>query len=734
MKNKVFGFSFWCWSIFFCFLAIGEGQAKVVEFDLIIGTGEVNFSGRPTRALTINGGIPGPTLTFTEGERARIRVHNTLDTETSIHWHGILLPNREDGVPYLTSPPILPGKTHVFEFPLIQSGTYWYHSHTGLQEQRGIYGSIVIYPREGIPRVQRDYVLVLSDWIDEDPHSVMRMLKRGTGYYSLKKGSVQSLAGAIRAGAVGEVLSQWWDRMPPMDISDVGYDAFLINGKQTAALEAFPGEMVRLRIINASASTYFYLQSAAGPMRLIAADGLDVEPVEISRLLIAVAETYDLLVEMPRQPGAIEIRATAQDGSGKTAVFLGQGTKVHSPDIPKPDLYRMHGSMRHEEHPETGPRHEGPSAPSIDDEKHGHPVLGPKDQGAEKERPNSKETTHLHSAPSHTHHEIKVDPIVRVPFEQRPLSPYPYLRSPKKTTLDPSRPLRKIPLRVTGDMERYVWSFNNRTLKESDSILIRKGENVRIDFVNETMMHHPIHLHGHFFRVLTHQGDYSPLKHTFDLPPMASQSIEFQADEEKDWLLHCHILYHMEAGMHQIVHYEGSIVDPDIAEYRTWKSNHLLHDPWYSWFELSLLSQMSEGRITSANTRNTLGFRWENGWEKGNYDIESTYSRYLNRFWSVFAGGHFTHHESKGIIGFKTLLPLLLEGRAWIDHRGEVLLGLERKIQLTDRLHLTGEVQYESRETWKWSLGARWRLSRWFFLEAKHHSLFGTGIGLSVEY
>ncbi|MBI5583370.1 MAG: multicopper oxidase domain-containing protein [Deltaproteobacteria bacterium] len=720
-----------CWLANFVLAALllnyplGGVQAGLVEYDLVIEAREVNVTGNPVQALTINGRIPGPTLTLTEGDRARIRVHNRLDTETSIHWHGILLPNREDGVPYLTTPPLLPGQTRAFEFPVKQSGTYWYHSHTGLQEQRGVYGSLVFHPRGGSAPVDRDYVLVLSDWTDEDPAEVLRLLKRGSGYYSAKKGVVQSLAGAARAGALGEVLRQWWDRMPPMDISDVGYDRFLINGQAESYLEAQPGETVRLRIINAAASTYFYLQSGGGPLRITAADGPEVEPVEVERLLLAVAETYDVLVRMPPHPAALEIRATAQDGSGRAAVFLGKGPKAQPVDIPKPDLYRMHAG--HDGHGGGG------AAPVIrihPEEANRHPAGIPGGPGGHEGHGNGRPPT----GPAGAHQHSEKAPAPRLHPEDRPPVPYPLLRSKTPTTLDPTRPGRRIALRATGDMERYVWTFNDRTLRESDLILIRKGENVRIDFVNDTMMHHPIHLHGHFFRVLNGQGERAPLKHTFDLPPLAAQSIEFAADEEKDWLLHCHILYHMEAGMHQIVHYQGSVVDPDLAEYRTWKSNHLQHDPWYAWFDVSLLSQMSEGRLTAANTRNTLAVHWENGWENGKYEAEAVYSRYINRFFSVFAGGHFTREETVGIIGFDMLLPLLLEGRAWVTHKGVLRLGLERELQLTDRLSLLGEIRFDSEESWKGSAGARWRVSRLFSLEVKYHSEYGIGAGLHLEY
>jgi CopA family copper-resistance protein len=713
----------------------GTVLAGLVEYDLVIEAKEVNFTGNPVQALTVNGRIPGPTLTLTEGDRARIRVHNRLATETSIHWHGILLPNREDGVPYLTTPPLLPGQTRVFEFPVKQSGTYWYHSHTGLQEQRGVYGALVIKPRGGLEPADREYVLVLSDWIDEDPAEVLRLLKRGTGYFSAKKGAVQSLTGAARAGALGDVFSQWWDRMPPMDISDVGYDRFLINGQTKSYLEAAPGETVRLRIINAAASTYFYLQSGGGPLTITAADGPEVEPVEIDRLLLAVAETYDVLVRMPPHPAALEIRATAQDGSGRAAVVLGQGPEAHPADIPKPDLYRRHGLLGHGGHGESGTAPVIRIHPLGDGHSPPNPAGGGGHEGHGEVRDNKPgEKDSPPTGPAAAHQHPKTAPKSGLLRGERPPAPYSLLRSKSPTTLDPTRPGRQIALRATGDMERYVWTFNDRTLEESDLILIRKGENVRIDFVNETMMHHPIHLHGHFFRVLNGQGDRAPLKHTFDLPPLGAQTIEFAADEDKDWLLHCHILYHMEAGMHQIVHYQGSVVDPDLAETRTWKSNHLRHDPWYAWFDVSLLSQMSAGRLTAANTRNTLALQWENGWENGEYEAEAIYSRYINRFFSAFIGSHFTREETVGIIGFDVLLPLLLEGRAWVTHKGVLRLSLERELQLTDRLSLLGEIRFDSEESWKGSAGARWRLSRLFSLEAKYHSDYGIGAGLHLEY
>ena len=283
---------------------------------------------RPGLALTVNGGIPGPTLRFREGDLARIRVTNRLKREeTSIHWHGLLLPNQQDGVPYVTTPPIEPGKTHTYEFKLRHAGTYWYHSHTGLQEQSGVYGSIVVEPRGGVvERADRD--------------EVMRTLMSGNPWYAFKKGSTQSVFGAAKAGELSSFWEREKSRMPAMDVSDVAYGAFLANGKRSFESAAQNGETVRLRFINAGASTYFYLQSATGPLRIVAADGPSVKPIQVNRLLVGMAETYDVLVNVP-PAGRWELRTTSQDGSGHASMWFGQGEEHLAPEIPRPNLYNM---------------------------------------------------------------------------------------------------------------------------------------------------------------------------------------------------------------------------------------------------------------------------------------------------------------------------------------------------------------------------------------------------------
>ena len=275
--------------------------AKPVEIDLTVSEGKITAAGRTGSALRVNGQIPGPVLRFREGDEALIRLHNALEDESTLmHWHGLLVPNSEDGVPDLTTPPVPPGGTHTYRFPLTHPGTYWYHSHVGLQEQRGVYGAIVVDPAkpENDPP-DRELVLVLSDWTHEAPEEVMRNLMRGDHWYGIRKGNAPSLWGTIQAGALAETFDRTRLRMPAMDVSDVAYDAFWINGSPQGFESAKPGEEIRLRVINAAASTYFYLGSGTGPMRIEAADGMPVEPVPTERLLIGIGETYDLRVRIP---------------------------------------------------------------------------------------------------------------------------------------------------------------------------------------------------------------------------------------------------------------------------------------------------------------------------------------------------------------------------------------------------------------------------------------------------
>ncbi len=675
--------------------------ARVVEYDLHIREQTVSPAGRPVRGLTINGGIPGPTLRFREGEWARIRVHNHLKRETtSTHWHGLLLPNEQDGVPHITTPPILPGTTHTFEFALRHSGTYWYHSHTHLQEQRGVYGGIVVEPRGGEPvQADRDQVLVLSDWTNYDPREVMRLLMRGSDYFGLMRRNAQSILGAWRGGNLKDYFRREWDRMMPMDISDVGYHAFLVNGQRQTRIEGAPGERVRLRLINAAAATYFYPHSSAGPMTIVAADGPPVRPVQVDRFLMAIAETYDVIVTVPKT-GQYELRFTSQDGSGHASAFFGTGPLTAATDPPRPNLYNMNEMLRL----------------ALDEQKD--------------------------------------DPRAALNLP-RPGSPYRLLRATHDTTLPAQLPRRRITLHLTGDMNRFVWGFDGKTMAQDPYIHIRKGEVIELELINDSMMHHPIHLHGHFFRLLMGQGARSPLKHTVDVPPMSRRLIEFEANEEKDWMFHCHILYHMMSGMARVFRYQDGAAPAHDARARhadptTVSEDHRLghaaglgehrHDMAYLWGIASIQSHMSEGLLTWMNPRNDLLLSWELGWEgtdQTEYEVDLLYQRYFNMNFQAFAGVRLTNQdraENRALAGVNYRLPLMAWLNASLDSEGDARVTLAKTFQLTARLAVWGEVFYDTNTEWEWTAGADYTLTRHASLIAQYHSDYGLGAGLMIRF
>lgn len=677
--------------IFGILTTAGRSTAETVEYDLEIA--EQHWSPteslRPVRALAINGDIPGPTLRFKEGDLARIRVHNRLlKEETSIHWHGLLLPNAQDGVPHVTTPPIAPGTTHTFEFELRHAGTYWYHSHTGLQEQRGVYGSIVVEPRGGDrERVDHDEVVVLSDWTLEEPEEVMRTLMSGNDWYEFKKGSTQSLLGAAKAGEWDAFWDREKSRMPAMDISDVAYDAFLANGRQTYQSSAANGRKVRLRFINAAASTYFYLQSATGPLTIVAADGPSVKPILANRLLIGMAETYDVLVSVPAS-GRWELRATAQDGSGHASIWLGTGEDHPAPAIPRPNLYSMDDHLM----------------AALEDEETDLPTSDGEALAAEPERP---------------------------------LPPYARLRSVSPTRLDAALPRRTIELRLTGDMERYVWSFNGKTAAEDGVIKIRRGEVLRLELINDTMMHHPLHLHGHFFRVVDSRNlSDAPLKHTIDLPPMGKRTIEFEANESGDWLFHCHLLYHMHMGMARVFSYEeqGPNHVPDLGEHD--------EDPLYFFASGSLQSHMSMGIASLMNAKNDYFATWDLGWESLefdhlDYEIDLGWRRYFNPNFSTVAGARLTNDhdaENRAFAGIEYRLPYLVESFLQVDSEGDFRIGLGKSLQITPRLSAFGEAEFDTNTEWEWSAGVQYLLSKDLSLISEYHSEHGIGGGISFRF
>ena len=734
------------WGMLFLSLA----SARVVEYTLVIEERQIRIGNHTVRAMTVNGQIPGPTLRFREGDFARIHVQNRMSEETSIHWHGLLVPPGMDGVPYVSFPPIKPGTTFTYEFPIRQAGTYWYHSHTDLQEQRGVFGAVVIEPRHPRLKVDRDYVLILSDWTSEDPKEVLRTLKAGREWYGIAKGNAQSLVGAIKAGRLKDFLKRDLLRMPPMDLSDIAYDYFLINGYPETKLEALPGETVRLRIINAAAGTNFYVEYAGGPMTVISADGQDVEPVKFKHFLIVIAETYDVLIRIPKE-GAFEFRATAQDNSGFASLWLGQGPRHFASSLPSPDLYYTMGKVTLGKLLAVKPQNVmGMSDEAVRSGKFDRPEMvhhmgasmkghreprkpksgwfsTPQDRGGKRFARNFRPLAPDVSSSG----ELAVDGK----DPRRPWPPYAKLRAVKPYRSSGGR-VRVIRLTLDGDMERYVWFMGGKPLSESDIIHIRRGETVRFILINRTMMHHPMHLHGHFFRVINGQGPYAPWKHTVDVAPMSTTVIEFPANEVGDWFFHCHILYHLESGMARVVHYKGYTPPPAVQAVRP----YLYRDHWYAWAEALAATNLTEGYLNLSNTRYDLRLTWEVGWEgvpETDWEWLFFAKRYFNRFFKAFVGAHYLktdRRELRGLAGVEYLLPFSVRAYLWLDTNGGHRWGAEKRLPILPRLELEARAEYDNRELWEGEVALRYLLTKRIDLRVLWHSDYFWGIGANLWF
>ncbi|VVU99364.1 Copper resistance protein A [Mesonia oceanica] len=730
----------------------------VHEYTLTLKEEMVNKAGKQVKGMTINGSIPGPTLEFTEGEYAVIYVKNEMSVETSIHWHGMLLPNFMDGVPYLTTPPIKPGTTFKYEFPIKQSGTYWYHSHTMFQEQSGVFGSLLINPKEKTLDYDKDLVLMLSDWTNEKPKNVMRNLKRGNEWYQMKKGTSTPLNQVIGRGAFGAQLDFWRQRMEGADIADVYYPAFLINGEESVEYPQFkPGEKVRLRIINGSASSQFWMTFGGETPMLVSADGQNVVPIAHNKTFIATAETYDFIVTVP-QNGKIELRVMTQDGSGTTTAYIGKGKTLPAEVVPKPDKIKMMQQMakmdmkmgahalkfkpkkdeRYEMKEEYGMQMDmDKSKMKMDDDKMNMPKDSMKYEKMK-------------------HSQGKMDDMEMNGMDMFSEYNYDYLKAPEKTSYDQNLPVREILLNLTGNMNRYIWSMNGVPLSETDKIKINGDEVTRITYNNLTMMHHPMHLHGHFFRVINENGEYSPLKHTVNVPPMQKVTIEFygnNGDEYGDWFLHCHILYHMNAGMDRIISYDTPR-DPRMEEYPVSKLIKET-DPFYTWSLAEAASHMASFDFVASNIRNQFNVSAEYGWNQ-NLEAEVTYERYLHDYLRVFGGVNVENEmednldeiSTTAIAGIRYLTPYLFNLDVRIDNKLRPQISLSREILIFPRTAIFGEYEYQADFGWvdalpagdnfakevTWNAGVEYYLSRNFSLMASYDNRFGAGGGLSARF
>ena len=571
--------------------ATGEGRA----FDLVIGRTDLQIGGKTAHAKTINGTIPGPLLRFREGETVTLRVRNDLDEDTSIHWHGILLPAAMDGVPNVSFPGIRPGETFVYQYTLKQTGTYWYHSHSGLQEQSGVFGPIIIDPAEPDPvAYDREYVVMLSDWTFENPDRVFSKLKKQSDYYNFQERTIGDFFEDVGEKGLGATLKDRlaWGRMrmSPTDIADItGYTyTYLINGTAPASnwTALFkPGERVRLRFINAAAMTYFNVRIPGLAMTVVQADGQNVEPVTVDEFQMGVAETYDVIVE-PKEDQAYTIFAESMDRSGYARGTLAprEGMAAAIPALRERPLLTMTdmgmahdmggmGSME-------GMDHSGHSMPDMagsqmDHSGHDMPGMAePMDHSAHAAAPAVLPVTYATTGDTPPNlNRVGVDNIAEMPTSRlhepgtglenagHGVLAYTDLRN-THGAYDPRPPGREIILHLTGNMERYMWSFDGRKFSEvKGPIPFKYGERLRMTMINNTMMNHPIHLHGMWMELDNGQGAHKPRKHTVNVKPGEKLSVEVTADAPGQWAFHCHLLYHMKAGMFRVVSVSSEVAE-----------------------------------------------------------------------------------------------------------------------------------------------------------------------------
>ncbi|RZJ19994.1 multicopper oxidase domain-containing protein [Pedobacter sp. Leaf194] len=722
---------------------------RTVRYDLYIADTTVTYGKKSKRAIAVNGQIPMPTLTFTQGDTALIYVHNNLDEETSLHWHGLFLPNKMDGVPFLTQMPIMPHTTYIYKFPIVQHGTHWYHSHSMLQEQIGMYGAFIMNKRKewDIPTIP----LVLSEWTDMKPEEVHRSLKNATDWFAIQKGTTQSYGEAIKTGHFKTKVNNEWKRMTAMDVSDVYYDNFLINGKNQNEQPQFKaGDKVRLRIANGGASDYFWLNYSGGKITVVATDGNDVEPVEVDRLIIATSETYDVVVTIPENK-KYEFLVTPEDRTSSASLWLGSGEKVFAQKLDRPkyfagmkmmnDMMDMQGNMIEME----GMKMQN----QVMDM---NTVMYPEITGVENPKANNKKT----DAPGMQMPNDKSMAGMNMADGNPDMVTLNYnmLRDPKKTTL-PKGPWKELKFDLTGNMNRYVWTLDNKTVSESDKILIKKGENVRIIMFNNSMMRHPMHLHGHDFRVVNGQGENAPMKNVLDIMPMERDTIEFAASENGgDWFFHCHILYHMMSGMGRVFSYENSPPNPELPDTKlAWKKLSADDRKYHPMASIGLESNGSDGELMFSNTRYRLSTEWRVGL-KSEHGIESEtyFGRYIGRMQWLMPFVGFDYHYNRmnnerennlfgqlsnqknrkaAVIGAQYILPMLVTAEARLDSKGKLRFQLMREdVPLTSRLRFN----FMANTDREYMAGFRYIVTKYFSLSTHYDSDMGYGAGLTITY
>ncbi len=722
---------------------------KVVRYDLYVKDTMVNFAGKEKQAISVNGQIPMPTLTFTEGDTAEIYVHNLLEEETSLHWHGLFLPNKEDGVPNLTQMPIKPHTTHIYRFPIIQNGTHWYHSHSGLQEQIGMYGNFVMLKKEedktfrkGIDDLPTQSI-ILSEWSNTKPENIHRMLHNANDYPALKKNTIQSYSEAIKSGHFKTKLESEWKRMLAMDVSDVYYEKILINGKPSLDLLSIDGKVlnagdkVRLRISNGGASSYFWLTYAGGKITVIANDGNDIEPVEVDRLIIAVSETYDVILTIPNENTAFEFLITTEDRTNSASLYIGNGIKQLKSPLPR--LKYFEGmKMMNEMMNMNGDLDDMGMQMSLN-QMDMNVVMYPEITGDTKAKQDDKD-------PNRYNANI-LSNIVTLN--------YTMLKSPSNTALPKDLPVRELRFKLTGNMNRYVWSLDNQVVSESDKILIRKGENIRIILYNGSMMRHPMHLHGHDFRLLNGQGENAPLKNVVDIMPMETDTLEFNANVEGDWFFHCHILYHMMSGMGRVFTYENQAPNPLIPNSKLAQRKLFADDrKFHFMIENDVATNGNDGMAMLQNTRWSIGTEWRLGYtDMHGYETETHIGRYFGKMqWLMPFVGFDWRYRKMGIdqqerntfrqsntkdnravisLGVNYTLPMLVRFQSEVFIDGNIRLQLMREdIPINKRLRAGFMINTDK----EFMVDFQYIVNKNMGIRTHYDSDMGFGLGLTLSY
>ncbi|MCL7988982.1 multicopper oxidase domain-containing protein [Sphingobacterium sp. lm-10] len=755
MKNKIYRL---CYVVLLATLLVHPVSAqKIVHYDLYVKDTLVNYAGKSKRAIAVNGQIPMPTLTFIEGDTAEIVVHNLLKENTSLHWHGVFLPNKEDGVPHLTQQPIKPGTNFTYRFPVVQNGTHWYHSHSGLQEQIGMYGNLVFEKRKDDKTFRRGIddlptvPIVLSEWTNLNPNNVNRMLHNANDWAAIKKGATQSYGEAIKERKFGVKLTNEWKRMLAMDVSDVYYDKVLMNGAPSTDFDSVggkplkAGDKVRLRISNGGASSYFWLRYAGGKMTVVASDGNDVIPIDVDRLIIAVSETYDVVVTIPQDSLSYEFLATTEDRTQSASYFIGNGIKQLISRLPRLHYFEgmkmMNGMMKMDGNlDDMGMKM---SLNQMDMNVVMYPEISGKSAG---------------NLSHHNHSQTEKHPNVNQ-YDANALGDivtlnYAMLESTRDTELPSDAPVKELKFTLTGNMNRYVWSMDNKVLSEADKIPVRKGEVLRIAIYNNSMMRHPMHLHGFDFRIVNGKGKSAPLKNVIDVMPMETDTIEFLANEEGDWFFHCHILYHMMAGMNRVFAV-GDYQNPHLAD-RNKAYKALQNESNMSHFmvENDFATNGNDGSAMLQNTRWSLGTEWRLGYnDMHGYEVETHFGRYFGKMqwfmpfigfdWryrkmgmdehenNLFGQANNKDNRSAVSLGLMYTLPMLINFQAEIYHDGIVRFGLMREdIPISKRLRAGFMINTD----FEYMGDLRYIITKNIGVRTHYDSDMGFGIGLALNY